>query len=77
MAEDNLDDVVEDMSKDNSLNSHYYMKLLAEALHTLDRIPTALATINNQIAIQLRVIIAQAMKIVKDRYVHCCAVTYH
>jgi hypothetical protein len=45
------------------------MRLLAEALHTLDRIPTALSVINNQIALQLRAIIAQVTTTAKERFV--------
>jgi hypothetical protein len=56
----------EDLTTDPERNSPYYMRLLAESLHTLDRIPSALTSINNQIAIQLRNLIHETIAQVRE-----------
>ena len=42
------------------------MRLLAESLHTLDRIPSALTSINSQIAIQIRNIVHESIASVRE-----------
>jgi hypothetical protein len=44
------------------------MKLIMESLNTLDRIPTALAALNNQVGLQLIEIINEIMEEVRERY---------
>lgn len=41
------------------------MKVIAEALHVLDRLPTALVALNSQSGIILKVLVNQAVTVAK------------
>lgn len=61
--------VKDDLSQDPLQDRHEFMKMILEALHVLDRLPTALSALNSQGALHLRAVAFNTVNSLRDRFV--------